>query len=133
MADARFADLLLQKGLVTRDKIEWAKQEAQTTGLFLEEVLEKLGVSQAQILDTKSKVTGIPSKSLDGARVHFDVLKYVPEDSARTYKFAPLGVKEGVLEVGIIDPSDLDAREALQFIASRVNMPFRVYLISIPD
>ncbi|KKT78541.1 MAG: type II secretion system protein E [Candidatus Giovannonibacteria bacterium GW2011_GWC2_44_8] len=114
-------------------KIEWAKQEAQTTGLFLEEVLEKLGVSQAQILDTKSKVTGIPSKSLDGARVHFDVLKYVPEDSARTYKFAPLGVKEGVLEVGIIDPSDLDAREALQFIASRVNMPFRVYLISIPD
>jgi len=89
MADARFADLLLQKGLVTRDKIEWAKQEAQTTGLFLEEVLEKLGVSQAQILDTKSKVTGIPSKSLDGARVHFDVLKYVPEDSARDARRSP--------------------------------------------
>lgn len=133
MADTRFADLLLQKNLVARDKIEWAKQEAESTGLFLEEVIEKLGVSQAQILEAKSKVTGIPSKSLDGARVSFDILKYVPEDSARTYKFVPLGVKEGVLEVGIIDPSDLDAREALQFIASRVNMPFRVYLISIPD
>ena len=133
MADTRFADILLQKNLVTKDKIEWAKGEAETTGLFLEEVIEKLGVSQAQILEAKSKVTGIPSKSLDGERIPFDILRYVPEDSARTYKFVPLGAKDGVLEVGIIDPSDLDAREALQFIASRVNMPFRVYLISIPD
>ncbi|OGF52200.1 hypothetical protein A3I27_03125 [Candidatus Giovannonibacteria bacterium RIFCSPLOWO2_02_FULL_43_11b] len=133
MADNRFADLLLQANLVTKDKIEWAKKEAETTGLFLEEVIEKLGVSQAQILEAKSKVTGIPSKSLDGRRVPFDILKHVPEDSARTYKFVPLGAKEGVLEVGIIDPSDLDAREALQFIASRANMPFRVYLMSIPD
>lgn len=133
MADNRFTDLLLQKGLITKDKLEWARQESESTGLLIEETLEKAGITQEQILEAKSKVTGIPSKSLDGGRVAFDILRYVPEDSARTYKFVPLGSKEGVLEIGIIDPSDLDAREALQFIASRINMPFRVYLISIKE
>ena len=133
MADTRFVDQLLQKGLISKEKLEAAKEEAKTTGLLLEESLEKAGISSAQILEAKTKVTGIPAKSLEGARVSFDILKFVPEDSAMTYKFVPLGVKDGVLEIGIVDPSDLDAREALQFIASRLNMPFRVYLISTTE
>ena len=133
MADTRFVDQLLQKGLISKEKLEAAKEEAKTTGLLLEESLEKAGISSAQILEAKTKVTGIPAKSLEGPRVSFDILKFVPEDSAMTYKFVPLGVKDGVLEIGIVDPSDLDAREALQFIASRLNMPFRVYLISTTE
>ena len=133
MSDTRFADLLLQKGLITRDKFESARGEAERTGLLLEEILENQGLSSAQILEAKTKATGIPAKSLEGGRVPFDILRYVPEDSARNYRFVPLGMKEGVLEIGMLDPSDLDAREALQFIASRLNLPFRVYLISAAD
>ena len=128
-----FADFLLRTGQVTKEKLEAARQEAERSGLLLEELLERAGVGPEKILEAKIKVTGIPSKSFEGGRVPFDVLKFVPEDSARTYKFVPLAVKDGVLEIGIIDPSDLDAREALQFIASRLNMPFRVYLISTHD
>lgn len=133
MADSRFVDLLLQKSLITRSRLESAKAEVEQGGFLLEEALERAGISQEAILEAKTQITGIPSKSLEGGRVPFDILRFVPEDSARNYKFVPLGVKEGVLEVGIIDPSDLDAREALQFIASRLNKPFRVYLISPRD
>ena len=102
MADTRFVELLSQKGLVSKDKIDWAKKESETTGLFLEETIEKLGVAREQILEAKSKVTGIPSKSLDGGRVPFDILRYVPEDSARTYKFVPLSVMLVVLSVLVV-------------------------------
>jgi type IV pilus assembly protein PilB len=133
MADTRFADLLVQKGVISKDRLEACVKEAQSTGLLLEDSLEKVGVKEEDILEAKTKATGIPSKRLEGGKIPFDILKFIPEDSARTYKFAPIGTKDGVLEIGILDPSDLDAREALQFIASRLNMPFRVYLISNAD
>ncbi|MBI2023781.1 type II/IV secretion system protein [Candidatus Giovannonibacteria bacterium] len=133
MPDNRFFDILLQKGLISKDKLKSAQDESRMSGLLLEECLEKAGISPEKILEAKTQATGIPAKGIDGGRVPYDSLRFVPEDSARAYKFVPLGTKDGVLEMGIIDPSDLDAREALQFIASRLNMPFRVYLISVKD
>src|SRR3989344_7188924 len=133
MADNRFADIILQKGLIGSEDLSQAKSEAERSGLLLEDVLESRGVSSDAILEAKTESSGVPAKSLEGENVPFDVLKYIPEDSARHYKFVPLGVKEGVLEIGVLDPSDLDAREALQFIASKLNIPFRVYLISAAD
>ncbi|HYC83115.1 MAG TPA: GspE/PulE family protein [Candidatus Paceibacterota bacterium] len=75
----------------------------------------------------------IPTFDLEGKKVSFDVLKYVPQDSAAHYRFVPVGIREGVLEVGMVDPENMEARDALQFIASRVNLPFKIYRISQPD
>src|SRR3989339_2109991 len=50
----------------------------------------------------------------------------------RSY-FAPLGVTGGVLEVGIVDPENIEARDALQFIATKLSMPFKIFLISEED
>ena len=133
MTDTRFADILLQKGLLTGEDLNRAKSEAERTGLLLEEIFEDKGISEEKILEAKTEVFGIPTKKLDGGRVTFDILRYVPEESARHYKFVPLGMAEGVLEIGMLDPADLDGREALQFIASKLNLPFRVYLISRSD
>ena len=110
-----------------------AKKEAEEGNISLEEVLEYKGISPQKVLEAKEQATGIPVKSLGGSKIPFDILKYVPEDSVRHYQFVPLGMKEGVLEIGMLDPSDLGAREALQFIASKLNLPFRVYLISRAD
>lgn len=133
MADTRFADILLSRGLLTREDLNRAKESAEGSNITLEEVLEDQGITSDKILEAKSELTGIPAKSLVGVKVPFDVLKFITEESARHYKFVPIGMKEGVLEIGMIDPSDLSAREALQFIASRLNLPFRVYLISSDD
>ncbi|MDP3784951.1 MAG: GspE/PulE family protein [bacterium] len=133
MADTRFADILLQEGLLGEADLNQAKKEAEESNTLLEEVLEYKGIASQKILKAKEQATGIPVKSLGGSKIPFDILKYVPEDSARHYQFVPLGMKEGVLEIGMLDPSDLGAREALQFIASKLNLPFRVYLISRAD
>ena len=133
MADARFAEILLRKGILSEVDLGEARKEAGERGVSLEEVLEYRGVSSDKILEAKVEASGIPVKSLGGVKVPFDVLKFVPEDSARHYQFVPLGLKDGVLEIGMLDPSDLSAREALQFIASKLNLPFRVYLIPRSD
>jgi hypothetical protein len=67
----------------------------------------------------------------------FDILRYVPEESARHYRFAraPLGrpLSDGVLEVGITDPDNLEARDALTFISAKVGMPYKLFLITETD
>lgn len=75
----------------------------------------------------------IPIKNLGGKKLPYDILKYVPQDSATHYRFLPVGITDGVLEIGMTDPDNLEARDAVQFIASNVNMPFKIFSISNED
>lgn len=80
-----------------------------------------------------AETTQIPSKQIGGQKIAADVLSLVPEDSATHYQFVPLGVVDSVLEVGMVKPEDLEARDALQFIASKLGLPFKVFQISQED
>ncbi|OHA59816.1 MAG: hypothetical protein A2589_03180 [Candidatus Vogelbacteria bacterium RIFOXYD1_FULL_46_19] len=75
-------------------------------------------------------LSSIPVAQLNGNRISFDILKFIPEDAAGYYKFIPLDFKDGVLQVGMVDPDNIEARDALQFIASKSNLPFKIFLIS---
>ena len=80
-----------------------------------------------------SKNLDIPVRDLGGKNVPFDILKYVPEESAEHYGFVPVGMKDGVLEVGIIDEDNIGAKDAISFIASRLGIPYKIFLISDSD
>ena len=74
-----------------------------------------------------------PSRSLGDSKVPYDVLKYIPEESATHYQLAPLAVQDGVLEIGMVDPEDIRGLDALNFIARSTGMPFKVFKISKDD
>jgi hypothetical protein len=84
-------------------------------------------------LNTKGSVSSIPTRSLKDIEVTGNILEYIPEESAEHYRIVPIGVKDGVLEVGATNPNDLEARDALNFISSRVGMPYKLFLISESD
>lgn len=75
----------------------------------------------------------IPVRSLKDMEVSGKILEFIPEDSAVYYKVVPIGVKDGVLEVGALDPNDLEARDALNFISAKIGMPYKLFLISEED
>jgi len=75
----------------------------------------------------------IPIKKIGDSKIPFEVLKYVPVDSAKIYQFVPFALEDGILEVGMVDPDDAKGRDALQFITSRTGLPFKIYLISKKD
>jgi type IV pilus assembly protein PilB len=66
-------------------------------------------------------------------QIPFSILKNISEDSATHYHFVPIGIKDNILDVGIVDPENIEARDALNFIASKLDMPFKLYLISMSD
>lgn len=87
----------------------------------------------ASPVNAKGPVPNIPTRSLKDIEISGKILEYIPQDSAEHYRVVPIGVRDGVLEVGAIDPNDLEARDALNFISSRIGLPYKLFLISEND
>ena len=63
-------------------------------------------------------------------KIPADVLNYISRNSVAYYQFVPIGQQDGILEVGMLDPNNLEARDALQFIASKLGLPYKIFQIS---
>lgn len=83
--------------------------------------------------ENNQEASSVPTKSLSEIDISGKILEYIPQDSAIHYKIVPLAVKDGVLEIGAVDPNDLEARDALNFISARIGMPYKLFLISEDD
>jgi type IV pilus assembly protein PilB len=126
-------DVLVEKKKITKSELGAIKKAAQEEGVTLESVLLKKGVKTEDILAAKGEYLGMPFTRVDEKQITFDILKFIPEESAAYYKFIPIGLKNNVLDIGIVDPDNIEARDALNFIASRIGMPFKTFLISEAD
>jgi len=126
-------EILAQHNHIESGNISGLRQEVQSSGHSLEDVLASHKVSREDVLAAKGELYNAPARLIEDEDVPSDVLKYVPEESALHYQFVPIGVAEGVLEVGIVDPDNIEALDALNFISSRINLPFKVYVILEKD
>ena len=64
----------------------------------------------------------IPTRDLKGKKISPEILKYIPQESAEYYQLAPIGIKDNALEVGIVDPDNTEARNAISFIADKLGI-----------
>ncbi|MBI5645223.1 type II/IV secretion system protein [Candidatus Kaiserbacteria bacterium] len=80
-----------------------------------------------------SPVSDVPLRALGDAKIPYDVLRSVPEESAEHYQIAPLAVTDNILEVGMVDPDNIQGLDALNFISRTTGLPFKVFHISPED
>lgn len=125
--------LLANTGALTQADAAAIADEARTTETPVETLLAKRGIETEAILKLAGDRYGIPWRILPQTPIGKEALDYIPEESARHYRFAPIGLADGALEVGITDPDNIEALDALQFISTRIGLPYKLYLISQPD
>ncbi len=125
--------LLADSALITQNSVAQLRTDAAKPGGDPEALALKAGVSTSNILKVKGEYYGVPTRELGDMLIPFDILRVIPEESARHYHFVPLGIADGVLEVGITDPDNLEARDALTFISAKVGMPYKIFLITESD
>ncbi len=127
-----FVDTLIEKGILKETEEREILREVNS-GNKLDEVFASRGIPSDKILKLRGEYFNIPIKSVENLKIPFEILKDVPEESALYYNFVPVGMTEGVLEIGMVDPDDIPARDAIQFIASKLNIPYKIFLISLDD
>jgi type IV pilus assembly protein PilB len=125
-------DILLSKNLLHKEDVQEVRKR-NSEGENLEQILIEKGIHPEDILAAQGEFLNIPTRVLGETSVPFEALDYIPEESAAHYRFVPIGLKDGTLEVGIVDPDNIEARDALNFIAAKKNVPYKIFLINVDD
>jgi type IV pilus assembly protein PilB len=97
------------------------------------EVNKKDNLKETKAIRAKAEALKVPFMDLTGKEISVEVLKEIPEEAATFYKFVPLARRENILEVGMINPDDLKAKEALRFITRRSGLETKLFIISPID
>jgi len=125
---------LVKKGLLDKEKASSLEYEVKNSGKKEEEVLlEQRLVSEDFLFGLKSENLKVPMRRVYPEEIPLQVLEIIPEDSARYYHFIPVARKENVLEVGMVYPEDIRAKEALEFLARRQHLSYKIILITLSD
>ncbi len=126
-------DILIKKKTIDQDDALDIQKQIAAGNVSIDQALASHGIAPDVILAARGELLNVPVRSLGDTSVPFEVLEYIREDVAAQYKFAPIGFRENTLEVGIVDPDNIEARDALNFITSKGNIPYKIFLITQED
>ncbi len=126
-----FLEELSKAGVIKESQIGEIKVRAKEKHEgSIDDALIESGIPEDKILEARGEYLRVPIKRVNPQDISFSILKYISEDSATHYGFVPLELKDGVLSVGVVDPGDTAAMDALQFISANLGIPFKVFLIT---
>ena len=127
-----FLEKLVEKQIINRYQLNDILEKAKEMSGDIDRVLELYKVPADAVRAAKSAFFGVPEIIVPEV-IQSELLSVIPSDAARNYKVVPVLKENDVLKIGMLDPGNLEARNALQFIASQTNVPFEAYVISLPD
>jgi len=94
----KLGDLLLDRRLITTKQLEQALQEQKKTGKKLGEILVALGVLwEEDLVSVLAHQLNLKSVEIDPYAAPPELLRQVPEATARTYRIYPLGIEGNAL------------------------------------
>ncbi len=125
---------LVEKKLIDQESSEKILRESFLTQKSVEEIIfNKRLVDDVEIAKTKSQILKVPFKQFKAETIGRDILQYISEETARTYKVVPLSKTADMLVVGMVNPDDQKAQDALKFTAKQLQINLGVFLITYGD
>jgi len=122
---------LVKRGILDENQaIKAVKIAEEKYNGSIDEALLEFEINEEEVLKIKGEIFGIPIKSISAKNVSPSLLKLIPIDAARTYQFVPISLTDNFLEVGIVNPENVRAIDALTFITAKLNKPFKLFLIT---
>lgn len=127
-------DVLVEKGAIGAYDVDSIMAKAAELGDDIYEALLKGGIPQDQVLQATSEYYAVPIASVAVEDIRPDVFKHIPAEAAAHYRVLPIEMnKEGVLEVAMVDPGSVAARNVLEFMFGESKTPFFISAIALSD
>lgn len=113
-------ELLLKEGLITQEILDKAIELQKTTGDKLGHILVDIGaITEEEVLRFIAKQLNIAYVDLSRYEINKNLIHFLPEIYARRFRALILGEENGDLIVGMSDPQDINAFDALSKILQR--------------
>lgn len=124
-------DELVKQNVIDRELVPELEESLKDEKKTLDQLLiDDKGIKGDALFEIKKKYYELPVRPFSDELIPADVLRYIPEKSAIHYAAVPLAVDvDGDLEIGVLDPDNLAAKSAIEFIANNNNIGYKLYLI----
>ncbi|MBI2013267.1 MAG: type II/IV secretion system protein [Candidatus Colwellbacteria bacterium] len=134
MEDKNLLDALVNQGLLSRELAAKLSVEANSLGKSVESLIyEKRAVDEVSVAKAKGSALGIPYKHIDPDTIPEDAVKLISLDTIQNYGVVPISKQGNMLVVGMLNPDEVRAQEALRFIAKEQKLSLGVYVITPSD
>src|SRR5579864_8664702 len=119
-----FTDILVRKGVLSKDQLEEARSLANQTGIKVQEALMKLTYATSEeVMSAIADFHKLEFINLVDVTVAQSIVELVPESVARENRVFPLAVDGNVLKVVTSEPDNFEVLQKLQFILNKDIQP----------
>lgn len=126
--------ILLEQNVLSEDQVEEVLGALPDSLVALEkDLIKRKWASQKDIRSAKEQIFDVPFKDVSNLEIPTETLKLIPENTALRYQFIPIEKRDGELDVGMVNPSDVQAREALKFITVQDKLTPNIFFVSAED
>src|SRR3989339_294322 len=127
--------VLLDQGLLNQGQVKLLEKEAKNRNVSPELLIyEQKLVPDDKILEVKSQSLNLPVKFFgDEESIPREILLLIPFESSRHYEMIAFAKDAGVLQVGMVNPEESSAQQALKFIAQGLGLDLKIHLILKKD
>ena len=112
-------ELLVEYGMVTREQVARAREEAEASGGTLDpvECLKKDGsVRKQDLLAMLAQQYGMEVLDLNSYEIPPEILECLTPEVASRYKVVPVMKHDDVLTIAMSDPTDMETLDALRYL-----------------
>src|SRR5213082_3821939 len=113
----RLGDLLVREKILTTDQLDQALRKQRETGGRLGSVLVKMGVlTDEEVTNFLSRQYGVPAINLQFFEIDPNVIKLIPQETARKHQILPLSRVGASLTIAMVDPTNVFAMDDIKFM-----------------
>jgi MSHA biogenesis protein MshE len=110
----RLGDLLLQQKLISEEQLAYALEQQQHSELKLGRILvDNAFVTEENLSETLATQLNFPYIDLKHFHLKPELVRLLPEEQARRFHAIVLEDRNGMLLVGMADPTDLSAADEI--------------------
>jgi type IV pilus assembly protein PilB len=127
-AEERILNLLLSEGLADANLVSPIMQQNYTEDKsVLKELVEKRIINDDMVARATAAILGVPYVELKNITIDQDILSLIPSEASTRVLAVPLGEKDGILNVAMVDVTNVQSTD---YLSSLVNRPIRVWMSS---
>ena len=127
-AEERIISLLVGEGLANRDLVYQIKGEADSESKSaLTELINRKIISNDMVARATAAIIGVPYVELKNITIDQDILARIPGDASERVLAVPLGEKDGMLNVAMVDVTNVQSAD---YLSNLINQPIRVWMSS---
>ena len=126
--EEKIINLLLSEGLADANVVLGLKEQLELESKpVLEELIKRKIISEDMVARATAAIIGVPYVELKNITLDQEILSLIPAEAAMRVMAIPLGEKDGMLNVAMVDVTNVQSAD---YLSSLVNKPIRVWMSS---